>query len=227
MKIAFIGDSLTEGIVGASYFDILQDKLPRHELLNYGKGGDTVISLFRRLHKINFTPPLDIGFLWIGVNDVFVKTSRFFPLIKRLRGQTWAKTYPEFQEYYRSILEFLQDKMTHIFVLSPLFIGEDLDNTWNKELATLSKIMRDLSTTYPNVEFVDLREHFIPQLASKKISPYVPKNIVRAILEKKALERGLHFTIDGVHLNRAGAEMVAEVLWEKIRSKLQLAVNEA
>jgi lysophospholipase L1-like esterase len=75
-----------------------------------------------------------------------------------------------------------------------------------------------------------LREHFIPQLASKNISAYVPKSIFRAImdaifiktpeeLEKRAAERGLHFTIDGAHLNRTGAEKVADVLLEKIRLK--------
>lgn len=231
LKIAFIGDSLTEGIVGASYFDILDKKLPQHELLNWGKGGDTVISLFRRLHEINFKAPLDIGFLWIGVNDVFVNTSWFFPPTKRLRGQPWAKSHSQFQEYYRSLLELLQDNITHIFTLPPLLIGEDTNNAWNKELTVLSKIIHDLSVSYPNVEFVDLREHFIPQLASKNISPYVPKSVFRVILdalfvktpeelEKKATERGLHFTIDGMHLNKAGAEKIADVFLKKILSKL-------
>jgi len=236
-KIAFIGDSLTEGTVGASYFDILDKKLPQHEMLNWGKGGDTVISLFRRLREKNFKPPLDIGFLWIGVNDVFVKTSWFFPLTKRLRGQPWAKNHTQFQEYYRYLLELLQDKITHTFTLPPLLIGEDIDNAWNKELTVLSKIIQDLSVKYPKVEFVDLREHFFPHLASKSISPYVPKSVFRAILDalfvkspeklgKKALERGLQFTIDGVHLNKAGAEKVAAVLLEKIHSKFRFAVSD-
>jgi len=220
LKIAFLGDSLTEGIVGASFFDILAKKLPEHQLINYGKGGDTVISLFHRLHNMDLKSPLDIGFLWIGVNDVFVKTSWPRPFIKRLRGQPWAKSHQEFQDTYRSILKFLRDKMAHIFVLSPLFIGEDLDNVWNKELTILSNIIRDLSAKYLNVEFVDMREYFIPRLASKNISPYVPKNVFHVILRKKATERGLHLTIDGVHLNMKGAEGVADVLLEKIRSKL-------
>lgn len=237
LKIAFLGDSLTEGIVGASFFDILAEKLPDYELLNYGKGGDTVISLFRRLHEINLKSPLDIGFLWIGVNDVFVKTSWSFALAKRLRGQPWAKSLTQFQEYYRALLELLQDNITHIFTLPPLLIGEDIGNAWNKELTVLSKIIRDLSVSFTKVEFVDLREHFILQLASRNISPYVPKSVFRVILdalfvknpeelEKKATERGLHYTIDGVHLNKAGAEKVADVLLEKIRSKFRFAVGD-
>ena len=119
-----------------------------------------------------------------------------------------------------------------------LLIGEDLDNAWNRELTVLSKIIHDLSVPLPNVEFVDLRELFIPQLASKNISPYVPKSVFRVIWdaffvntpegwEKRASERGLHFTIDGVHLNSTGAEKIADVALEKIHSKFPFAVRDS
>jgi lysophospholipase L1-like esterase len=230
LRIAFLGDSLTEGFVGASYFEILRHKLPQHELFNFGKGGDTVISLYRRLQKTDLGSSLDLGFLWIGVNDVFVKTRWSFPLAKRLRGQPWAKSHTQFREYYRSLLVLLLGNISHVFTLPPLLIGEDLDNAWNRELTILTKIIQDLSALLPNVEFIDLREIFSPILASKSISPYVPKSIFRVTwdalfvktpkkMEKKASERGLHFTIDGVHLNTAGAEKVAGILLEKIRSK--------
>ncbi len=233
MKIAFIGDSLTEGIAGVSYYDILQNKLSSHEFFNYGKGGDTVISLFRRVHKMGFSTSMDIGFLWIGVNDVVVKTSWPLRLLKRLRKQPWAKDHAQFYQYYRSLLELLENDFTHIFVLPPLLIGEDIHNAWNMELAVLSEIIHGLSLLYPKVEFVDLREHFISQLATKNVSPYIPKSVFRVIFDafvikspeesaKVATERGFHYTIDGVHLNRAGAEMVADVLLGRIRSKLKL-----
>lgn len=234
LNIAFFGDSLTEGIVGASYFEILRNKLPQHELYNYGKGGDTVMSLNRRLHQTDMASPLDLGILWIGVNDVFVKTRWFFVLRKRLRGQTWAKSHGLFQEYYFSLLEFLLNNIPHLITLPPLLIGEDLDNAWNKEVSVLSQIIHKISAPYKNVDFIDLREHFIPLLTSEKGVPYVPKTMLRVFLdaffpttpeesEKKARERGLHFTIDGVHLNRAGAEKVADVLLEKI---LQISVSQ-
>jgi lysophospholipase L1-like esterase len=237
LKIAFIGDSLTEGVVGASFFEMIQKKLPEHELYNYGKGGDTVISLFRRLRQIEMASPLDLGFLWVGVNDVFVKTSWFFPLRKRLWGQAWAKSHTQFQEYYHALLAVLQDKISYIYTLPPLIVGEDINNDWNQELAILSKIIHDISTSYPRVEFVDLREPFISRLASKNTPPYVPKGIFRVIWdalfprtpadwEKIASEKGLHFTIDGVHLNRAGAAKVTEALCEKIQSEKPFVVDD-
>lgn len=207
--------------------EILRHHLPQHELFNFGKGGDTVISLCRRLHRVESSSPMDLGFLWIGVNDVFVKTRRSFPLIKRLRNKPWAKNPEEFQERYRPLLEFLRSRVGYIFTIPPLLIGEDIHNEWNLELSLLSKIIRELSASYANVEFIDLRDLFISRLESKKTSPYVPKSVLRVIrdalfidtpeeMELAAEERGLHFTIDGVHLNTAGAVIVAEQLLQKI-----------
>lgn len=236
LKIAFFGDSLTEGKIGASYFNLLRQKLPQDVLFNYGKGGDTVISLYRRLLQIDtMNAPMDLGFLWIGVNDVLVRTRRSFPLIKRLRKQPWAGDRLEFKEYYRSILEFLQDKIGRLVTLPPLFIGEDLDNPWNRELAALSDIIRDITGTFPHAGFLDLKKRFSSLLASKNTSPFVPKNIIGVVsdalfaktpeeLEKRAFARGLHFTIDGVHLNTAGAGMVAQAILEKIRSDFPFPV---
>ncbi|MEJ2664475.1 MAG: hypothetical protein P8107_10610, partial [Spirochaetia bacterium] len=64
--IAFFGDSLTEGFPGVSFFKLLKEKLPGHILKNFGKGGDTVIGLYRRIRKLNIAAPFDISFLWIG-----------------------------------------------------------------------------------------------------------------------------------------------------------------
>lgn len=229
---------MTEGIRGASYFEILRRNLPQHELFNYGKGGDTVISLLHRLRRTDLDQGLDIGFLWVGVNDVLVKTRWSYPLIKSLRGQPWARSHPEFRECFDSLLRLLQPKISHIFTLPPLFIGEDPDNEWNTELAVLSKIIQDLSGTYPNVEFISLGRDFTPREDSIKIPPYTPKNAFRIILdavllrgpeemEKTATKQGLCFTIDGVHLNSTGAEKVAAILLGKIRSKFPFVLGDS
>src|SRR5450759_2789641 len=68
MQIAFLGDSLTEGWPGAAYFPLLQKRLPRHELLNLGRAGDTVVALLRRVTHRGLDP-VDLAFIWVGVND--------------------------------------------------------------------------------------------------------------------------------------------------------------
>ena len=95
-----------------------------------------------------------------------------------------------------------------------------MDNKWNCELGVLSEIIRELSEIYENVEYLSLRENFISKLSSKNISDYIMKSAFSVIwdamicrtpeqVDKRALARGLHFTLDGVHLNSAGAEIVA------------------
>ncbi len=61
MKIAFFGDSLTEGFSGMAYFSLLQQRFPKFELFNYGKGGDTVISLLKRIESTAVPSKLNLA----------------------------------------------------------------------------------------------------------------------------------------------------------------------
>ena len=48
MKVLFLGDSITEGVPGVSYVELIK-KETTYECINRGKGGDTVSSLYRRV----------------------------------------------------------------------------------------------------------------------------------------------------------------------------------
>jgi len=71
MRIAFLGDSLTEGRPGESFLTRLRVLLPGDELLNHGRAGDTVPALLARLENTAL-PPVDLAVVWIGVNDAFL-----------------------------------------------------------------------------------------------------------------------------------------------------------
>lgn len=73
MKIACIGDSLTEGRPGVSFFKRLIAKHPHIKFDNLGKPGETVKSLHTRLEKSKLVSFYDLSFLWIGVNDAYEK----------------------------------------------------------------------------------------------------------------------------------------------------------
>ena len=108
-------------------------------------------------------------------------------------------------------------------------IGEDLENRWNQELAKLCKIIAALSESYGNVHYLDLRARFSEELAGRAISDYIPKSNIRiardmlslrtpAQIDAVARDRGLHLTLDGVHLNSAGAKIVAEAFLERMNN---------
>jgi len=198
-----------------SYFDILKEKLPQHDLINSGRGGDTVISLYQRIKKLSISETHDIAFLWVGVNDVFVHVSWKFPITKLLFNQRWAKNMGDFINCYQRLLETVTYNAKKTFVV-------------NKRLGELSVEIEALATKYENVEYIDVRKDFISTLSSKKSSPFIPYRIIGDIIfayllndpervERKSKDRELYLTLDGVHLNNVGAHMIAKIFLHHIK----------
>jgi hypothetical protein len=217
MQIAFIGDSLTAGKPGVSYFKILQCELPQDELVNMGRGNETVPSLRKRLYRTGFPGHFDLAFLWIGVNDV---TSKVNPVM-RLLGFRPAKDMAEFQTCYREILDLVTRQATRVMLVPPVLKGEDLQSQWNWQMDSISRLIRRLASTYAGTGFLDLRETFTSALAGRVTSDYLHENpltVARDLLgsfgdtyvDKKSARRGLYLTLDGVHLNSRGARMAAD-----------------
>lgn len=228
-QISFWGDSLTRGSPGASFFEILKSELPDCKLLNYGKGGDTVISLYRRIKEMHLHTISDIAFLWVGTNDVFEKISWSHTILKALTKQPRAKNPEEFEHYYRLLLDILCQQANRVIIVPPLFMGEDLNSQWNQEMDELSRIIEQVSNSYNNVEYLDLRKIVFPKLEGKTISSYLPKSLGRIALDTLSLkhneqidqvstDRDLVYTLDGVHLNCEGARLVADAFLETIKN---------
>jgi lysophospholipase L1-like esterase len=226
MNIAFFGDSLTQGTIGASYFNRLEKKLPKHTLFNYGQNGDTVRSLLNRMKKIDFTQRYDISFVWVGTNDILVHVSWAFPPMKLLLNQPWTPTCESFTVCYQQLLEFLQPHTENIITVSPLFIGEDFTNSWNQQLATLGKTIKNLSVKF-HAHYLDIQkiiQHHQKSNPSLFIQKKVTGTIIDSLLystpekiDQRAQQRHLRYTIDGIHLNNKGAELVADVFYTLIK----------
>jgi lysophospholipase L1-like esterase len=228
MKIACIGDSLTQGIPGSSYFAILREKLPQHQWVNLGRGNDTVVSLYHRLALTSFNDasfddaPFDLAFLWVGVNDVSKAGSWWFRLANALRGQPRSQSLAEFQVYYQKTLDVLIRHARRVIAVAPLLKGEDIDSEWNQQIDVLARTIAELTTHYGAAAYLDPRPAFYAELANRQTSDYLQESPLRIALDiltlwsdaqvdRKAAERGLHFTLDGVHLNSVGAALVADM----------------
>ena len=223
MRITFYGDSLTRGVPGISFLGVLKSMLPQHELVNLGRGGDTVISLHRRIVRGGVHQASDLAVLWVGVNDVLVTVSRSHLALKRLMRQRYARSPGEFSEYYGRTLECLRSSAGTVLTVSPLLIGEDRSNPWNRRLEELSTIIRSISGSTNRVQFVDLRTALRGAWGAHAPSDYIPRSVTRIGLEslflrsgeavdKASSRRGLHLTLDGIHLNSLGAEKVAAII---------------
>jgi lysophospholipase L1-like esterase len=230
MKIAFIGDSLTSGIPGSSYFAILRERLPSHMLVNLGKGNDTAISLYHRIARRLGNEQFDLAFLWVGVNDVGGEGSWLFQVANVLRRQPRVKNLDEFRTYYQRMLDLLCRHTRSVIAVAPLLKGEEIDNEWNRQIDVLARAIKTLTARYGHAEYLDLRPTFYHKLADKQSSNHLPGSPLHvgwdilalrndAQVDAKAAQRGLHLTLDGVHLNSAGAALVSEAFLEIIESK--------
>lgn len=225
MRIGFFGDSLTAGIPGSSYLDLLRERLPGHTLVNLGQANDTVVSLYRRVQRLRLDEPFDLAFLWVGVNDVAWRRGWPVQVTSRLLGKRPSRDEDEFRRYYQSTLELVCRHARRVVTVSPLLRGEDVGNEWNRRLAALSRVVEEVTSGFEQASFLDLRALFVEKLEGKPISGYLSRNLLRVGLDvlrlhrdeqidRVARQRGLHYTLDGLHLNSAGAELVAEAFLE-------------
>ncbi|MFB5089376.1 SGNH/GDSL hydrolase family protein [Psychrobacillus sp. PGGUH221] len=214
MKVGLIGDSLTEGRPGVSFSKILQDKYSSITFINLGKPGESIKSLHTRLTKTKLDTDYDLVFLWIGVNDVYSK-------LLKVQAQPVAKDNQEFNDYFNSVLDMLMPFSKQVVVVSPAVVGENIKNPTNKELRELSSIIESISSKHSKVSFLNLNSIFEKQLATLNCSDYLGTSVVRVMkdvlfykkperIDRLSSKRGLHLTLDGIHLNSKGALVVVE-----------------
>jgi len=220
MRIAFFGDSLTEGRPGVSYVDILRERFPEHELVNFGRGGESVVGTHEQVLSLDGTPRFDLAFVWTGVNDVLARISWTSPITRAVLLLPWADSREEFIDRYRALLASVTERATRVVAVAPLFVGEDLANEWNQELDVRAAAVEALCKRFPSVEFVHLRSA-MPDVGPDQVaSVFVERSSFGTVWEVLALrtpadvdrvsaERGLRYTLDGIHLNSRGAAAVA------------------
>ena len=134
MDIIFFGDSITKGNIGVSFFDILKDKLPQHNLVNYGRNGDTMTSLLKRIEKMDMGKKYDIAFIWVGTNDILACVSVLHKASKIICRQAWSKKIEDFNQRYTETIEMVNKHTKKIITVSPLLLDEEEKNSWNKKL---------------------------------------------------------------------------------------------
>ncbi|WP_010280841.1 SGNH/GDSL hydrolase family protein [Bacillus timonensis] len=214
MKIGLIGDSLTEGHPGVSFVTILQESYPNISFDNLGKPGETVKSLYNRLTKSKVETNYEQIFLWIGVNDVYSK-------LLNVQAQPMANDLDEFREYYNKVLNMVIASAKQIVTVSPALVGEITKNEYNKEIKNVTSIIQSLSREHVHVSFLDMHSVFEKRLSKVTSSDYLSINVMRVMMDvllyknptridKLSKKRRLYLTLDGIHLNSAGAALVAD-----------------
>ena len=196
MKIAFLGDSLTAGWPGSSYFALLRTSLANHELLNYGCAGDTIVDLEARMSHAGM-PAVGLAFVWIGVNDAFGDEHRFRDGEHLLRGDDHRLL--GLRPVFERLIDFVCEHASNCVCVPPLLPdngapvgGPDyLDFDWHTlelRVRAIAMLIGEVVAGHSAVRLLDMHEAFA---------------IARAAAP------GAAFTVDGVHLSGHGARIVA------------------
>lgn len=196
-KIVFFGDSITAA--GTNGEDSYINKFGFYakennfspELINAGISGNKVTDLYLRLEKDVLSQSPDIVVIYIGINDIWHKTTH-----------GTGTDFDKFDDFYNGIIRKLQDGNIKVIICTPTVIGEctDFSNQNDGDLNKYSQWIRDYSKVN-KIDLVDLRKAFLGYILEKN-----PANETKGIL-----------TTDGVHLNKIGNDLVAREMWKVIK----------
>ena len=199
-KVVFFGDSITQqGAKPGGYIVKITETLAQknlssdYELTGAGIGGNKVYDLYLRMDDDVLSQNPDIVFIWVGVNDVWHKT---------LYGT--GTDIDKFEKFYTAIINKLLDRHIRVILCTPAVIGEktDFTNQQDGDLNAYSQVVRNLAQKF-HCGLVDLREIFHTYELRNN-----PGNKESGIL-----------TVDRVHLNETGNQLVADKMLEALLNK--------
>lgn len=234
------GDSITEGMIGASYVERLRARLPGVRVVNAGINGDTVLHLLRRAERDVIARQPDLVTIMIGLNDLTtvygLRSSKLF--YHTLKNVQIEVTPARFIHAYRRLITMLREH-THaqIALCTLTTVGELPDDPIQQLVDGYSQIIRALAAQ-ERLPLIDVRAAFLNALAAdpREGPPYriwTPVQDWLAIglggqtYETIAQRRGYRLLCDGAHLADAGAELVAETMLPFLSQALQARATNA
>jgi lysophospholipase L1-like esterase len=227
------GDSLTEGTIGASYVELLRERLPGARVVNAGINGDTTLNLLRRVERDVAPWCPDLVVLVVGLNDVGTAYGELAirPYYRLVKHVGIAITPPRFIRLYRRLIAALGNCTNARLALCTLTtLGERTEDPIQSTIDAYSMIIRVLALQ-ERLPLIDLRAAFRAAIAADPRDGPI-YHIWTPMLDWGAIRwrgrsyaglgarRGYRLLCDGAHLSEAGAALVAETMLPCVRQML-------
>jgi len=221
MKVVFFGDSLTWGGYGGNYVGAIRKRVgDRHEIINAGQGGNTVVNLWRRYEADVCVHEPDKVFIMVGGNDAVSASQPGTRPYYRKSMQLEDGYVPLelFEQTYRNLIGALQAEYIEVAVgLEPI----ETNATVVAELRRYNEAARAAARAY-NIPVLDLFAEFVPDDIPDRKN--VDTRFIQQIgdrertgwndWENEQKEHGYSFTFDGVHWTPDTAEHAADKIIE-------------
>ena len=227
------GDSITEGVIGASYVEGVRGALPGVRVLNAGVNGDTIFHLLRRVDRDVIAHQPDVVTIMVGLNDLTTiyglrSSKAYYHALKNLHTQVAPR---RFIHAYRRLIRRLRAR-THaqIALCTLTTVGEDPADPVQPVVDAYSLIVRGIAEQ-EGLPLIDVRAAFARAIAAEPRigTPYriwLPVQDALAIAWRGAsyaglsAARGYRLLCDGAHLAPAGAALVAETMLPTVHAIL-------
>jgi lysophospholipase L1-like esterase len=218
MKIVFLGDSLSWGGYGGNFVAEVAKRMPEHEIINEGVGGDTVVNLLRRVESVIEEHKPDAIFVMVGGNDatsyIMPATRNYYRKAKKLDN---GMVSPEdFESNYRELLHQIQ--LHHVLPLVGIAPTE-----YNKELVKAKQSYNAIAKSLAeklNIPVLDLDSPFTPanpierEATSLQFIQQIGERVAAGWneFESEREKWGYSYTFDGMHLLPQTAIKFAELI---------------
>jgi acyl-CoA thioesterase I len=235
--VVCLGASMTRGRFSANWVNMLTQRLgPQgYRFINAGVDGDLAYNALMRLDPLLSARPAYVVIL-LGTNDV---TSALNPVVGRKVRQIKKLPQDATAAWYRAniteiVRRFAQTGVARIGLCSLPPLGEDLTSPGNVLMRSYNAMLAEIAAAPagdaggPVVTYVPVYERMADCLAAEQpqggrridasmLSPMTFKflfyqRLLRLSLDRIARINGFRLLVEGVHLNTAGANIVANAV---------------
>jgi lysophospholipase L1-like esterase len=218
VKLICFGDSLTAGSYGGKYLTTLRALRPNDDIVNGGRGGDTVLNLLARLESDVLDQRPDGVFIMIGGNDAISysqpKTRSYY---RNGKGIPDGVVTPDiFASTYRDIL--VQLHLAGILVWAGCAPVEH-NPTVVAAFRQYHALAAEAAASY-NVPVLDMLDQFLPDHVPDRPDLDIHTILTIGAREKRGwtdyesarAEGGYTFTFDGLHFMPDAAAQVGRLI---------------
>lgn len=237
MRVLFIGDSIIRGTTGVNWIKHLARKHPDWTIENEGLNGDTLIKIKSRLEKkLKLSRSYDAVVLAGGANDILIPSLKdrgyfFQKAYDRLRrkGYQPLQDPEDIETIFHDMVSLIKHRTSATIILATIgCMSEDHGFYLNEKKEIMNGIIRRVARD-TNCNLIDAGKIFDQYLSRRKTNSYFLENFINTawldtfqcnVLNRAdalSRKRGLHLTIDGLHLNSRGG-----VIWLHEAEKLLL-----